>query len=27
VEGGTHSNKLGFGADAKLDEGKGSREK
>ncbi len=27
VEGGTHSNKLGFEADAKLDEGKGLREK
>jgi len=26
VEGGTHSSKLGFGADVKLDEGKG-REK
>jgi hypothetical protein len=25
VVGGAHSNKLGFGADAKLDEGKGSR--
>jgi hypothetical protein len=27
VEGGTCSNKLAFGADAKIDEGKGSKEK
>jgi hypothetical protein len=27
VEGGTHSKKLGFGAHAKIDEGKGLKEK